>query len=56
MKAFRMTRERDEDGGVMHVIGVFLVGPDGRELKEYNGEILKSEKVAADARSAISKG
>ena len=56
MKAFRMIRERDEDGGVMHVIGVFLVGPDGRELKEYNGEILKSDKVAADARSAISKG
>jgi protein SCO1/2 len=55
MSAFRMKRERDEDGGVMHVIGVFLVGPDGRELKEYNGEILKSEKVAADVRSALAK-
>jgi protein SCO1/2 len=56
MKAFRMKRERDEDGGVMHVIGVFLIGPDGRELKEYNGEILRSEKVAEDVRSAIPKG
>lgn len=56
MKAFRMKGERDEDGGMMHVIGVFLVGPDGCELKEYNGEILKSEKVAEDVRAAILKG
>jgi protein SCO1/2 len=56
MKAFHMKRERDEDGGVMQVIGVFLIGPDGRELKEYNGEILKAEKVAEDVRSAIPKG
>jgi hypothetical protein len=40
----------------MQVIGVFLIGPDGRELKEYNGEILKAEKVAEDVRSAIPKG
>jgi cytochrome oxidase Cu insertion factor (SCO1/SenC/PrrC family) len=56
LKNFKLVRQRDEDGSVDHVIGVFLVGPDGRELREYNGEILKADGVIADINHALAKG
>lgn len=53
---FKLARQRDEDGNVDHVIGVFLLGRDGRELREYNGEILKPDGVSADINQALGKG
>ncbi len=56
LKNFKLVRQRDEDGSVDHVIAVFLLGPDGRELREYNGEILKADGVMADINKALAKG
>ena len=56
MKNFKLIRQREPDGTVDHIIGVFLLGPDGRELREYNGEILKAESVTADVNKALAKG
>jgi protein SCO1 len=53
---FKLIRQREPDGTVDHIIGVFLVGPDGRELREYNGEILKADSVTADINKALAKG
>jgi protein SCO1/2 len=53
---FKLIRQRESDGTVDHIIGVFLLGPDGRELREYNGEILKANSVTADIRKALAKG
>ena len=36
--------------------GAVLVGPDGRELREYNGEILKAGNVSADINKALTRG
>jgi protein SCO1 len=56
MKNFELIRQRESDGTVDHIIGVFLLGPDGRELREYNGEILNAEGVTADINKALTKG
>jgi len=56
LKNFKLVRQREEDGSVDHVIGVFLLGPDGRELREYNGEILKADSVLTDINANLAKG
>ena len=52
---FKLIRQREEDGSVDHIIGVFLLGPDGREVREYNGEILKADSVMADINKNLAK-
>ena len=56
LKNFKLIRQREEDGSVDHIVGVFLLGPDGRELREYNGEILKADSIEADINKAMAKG
>jgi protein SCO1 len=56
LSKFKLIRQREPDGSVDHIIGVFLVGPDGHELREYNGEILKADSVTADINKALPKG
>jgi protein SCO1 len=56
LAAFGLSRERESDGSVSHIVGVILVGADGRKLHEYNGENLKYDTVAADLRIAIGRG
>src|SRR5580704_13917538 len=56
LKNFKLIRQREEDGSVDHIIGVFLLGPDGHELREYNGEILKPDSIEADINKALAKG
>ena len=56
LKNFKLVRQREEDGSVDHVIGVFLLGPNGRELREYNGEILKADSVLTDINANLTKG
>ncbi|HUA32052.1 MAG TPA: SCO family protein [Candidatus Binataceae bacterium] len=54
LSAFKLRREREDDGSVSHVVGVFLLDSHGRELREYNGEIVKPDEVAVDLRKALS--
>jgi protein SCO1 len=53
---FKVFREKEPDGSVSHIVSMFLVGPDGRELREYNGEIAKPAKIVDDVNKALSKG
>jgi cytochrome oxidase Cu insertion factor (SCO1/SenC/PrrC family) len=55
LKNFKLVRQREEDGSVDHVIGVFLLGPDGREVREYNGEILNADTVMADINKNLAR-
>ena len=41
---FQLRRKRDADGTVEHVEGVFMLGPDGHELREYDGEVVKAAR------------
>jgi cytochrome oxidase Cu insertion factor (SCO1/SenC/PrrC family) len=51
MQAFRLERSRDNDGEINHVLGYFLVGPDGREIVDYSQGVDPS-KPARDAEGA----
>jgi protein SCO1 len=51
MRAFRLERSRDNDGEINHVLGYFLVGPDGREIVDYSQGVDPS-KPARDAADA----
>jgi protein SCO1/2 len=52
---FKLIRQREADGSVMHIVGVFLLGPDGRVVREYNGEILQAGTVTADINREMAK-
>jgi protein SCO1/2 len=51
MRGFRLERSRDGDGGVDHVLGYFLVGPDSHSIVEYSQQVDPS-KPAHDAEEA----
>jgi protein SCO1 len=53
---FKMIREKEPDGSVSHIVAMFLLGPDGRELHEYNGEIVKPANIVNDVNKTLSQG
>jgi cytochrome oxidase Cu insertion factor (SCO1/SenC/PrrC family) len=55
LAAFALRRERKPDGSVDHVTGIFLLGADGREVHEYEGEIVKAGTVIADVKRIINR-
>jgi protein SCO1 len=54
MQAFRLKRSRDKDGESNHILGYFLVGPDGREIVDYSQEV-DPRKPARDAEEAATE-
>jgi protein SCO1 len=51
MRGFRLERLRSSDGEINHVLGYFLVGPDGNEMVDYSQRADPS-KIARDAQEA----
>jgi protein SCO1/2 len=56
MARFSLTRKRTADGSVDHVLEFFLVGPDGRPLRQYLGVKVDPAAVARDARRVAAGG
>jgi protein SCO1 len=48
LAAFQLRRKRDADGTVEHVEGVFMLGPDGHELREYDGAVVKVRTIIVE--------
>jgi hypothetical protein len=46
---------RDKDGSVGHLVDMILLGPDGTEMREYDGEIVKPKEIVDDVRKALSE-
>jgi protein SCO1/2 len=51
MRQFHVGRSRDSEGEINHVLGYFLVDPDGREIVDYSQRV-DPAKVAHDAEEA----
>ncbi len=49
-----MTREKDRS--VAHIEAKFLIGADGRELHEYDGELVRPAKIVNDANKSLGNG
>src|SRR5580704_817416 len=55
LAGFKMFREKGQDGSVGHLVDMILLGPDGREMREYDGEIVKPKEIVDDVRKALSE-
>jgi protein SCO1 len=51
IRAFRLVRSRSSDGEINHILGFFLVGPDGNEMVDYSQRADPS-RIARDAEEA----
>ncbi len=56
LAGFKISREIGPDGSVGHVVDMMLIGPDGRVVQEYNGEVVKAQNIVDDVRKTLHKG
>jgi len=56
LAGFKMSRQKGPDGSVGHLVDMLLIGPDGKELREYNGEIVKAQDIVQDIKETLNKG
>jgi len=53
---FTIKRTREADGSIDHVTTSFLLGPDGRQIRQYDGILVTPSTMADDVNRAISNG
>jgi protein SCO1/2 len=53
---FKIKRMREADGSIDHVTTSFLLGPDGRQIRQYDGISVTPSTMADDVHRAISNG
>ena len=56
LAGFKLSRQIEPDGSVGHLVDMMLIGPDGRLVREYNGEVVKAQDIVDDVRKTLSKG
>ena len=56
LAGFKLSRQIMPDGSVGHMVDMMLIGPDGRLLREYNGEIVKAQDIVDDVRKTLNNG
>src|ERR1700731_603718 len=56
LAGFKLSRQVEPDGSVGHLVDMMLIGPDGRLIREYNGEIVKAQDIVDDVRKTLNKG
>jgi protein SCO1/2 len=56
LAGFKLSRQIQPDGSVGHLVDMMLVGPDGRLVREYNGEIVKAQDIVEDVKKTLNKG
>src|SRR5208283_4487766 len=53
LAGFKLSRQIQPDGSVGHLVDMMLVGPDGRLVREYNGEIVKAQDIVDDVKKTL---
>ncbi len=53
---FKIKRTREADGSIDHVTTSFLLGPDGRQIRQYDGITVTPSTMADDIGRALSSG
>jgi protein SCO1/2 len=56
LAGFKLSRQIEPDGSVGHLVDTMLIGPDGRLVHEYNGEVVKAQDIVDDVRKTLNKG
>jgi protein SCO1 len=55
LAAFDLRRETLPDGSVTHNVASFLLGADGRQIRQYNGLTVRPDAVVSDIEHALVK-
>ena len=53
LAGFKLSRQVEPDGSVGHLVNMMLVGPDGRLVREYNGQIVKAQDIVDDVKKTL---
>jgi protein SCO1/2 len=53
LAGFKLSRQIEPDGSVGHLVDMILVGPDGRLVREYNGQIVKAQDIVDDVKKTL---
>ena len=53
---YKIKRTREADGSIDHVTASFLLGPDGRQIRQYDGIAVTPATMADDVGRAMSHG
>ena len=53
LAGFKLSRQIQPDGSVGHLIAMMLVGPDGRVVRDYNGEAVRAQDIVDDVRKTL---
>lgn len=56
LAGFKMARQKGPDGSVGHLEDMILIGPDGKEFREYNAQIVKAQDIVHDIKETLNKG
>jgi len=56
LAGFKLSREIMPDGSVGHLVDMMLIGPDGRLVHEYNGEVVKAQTIVDDIKKTLNQG
>ena len=56
LAGFKLSRQIEPDGSVGHMISMMLIGPDGRIVREYNGEAVRAQDIVDDVKKTLNKG
>src|ERR1700676_809767 len=56
LAGFKLSRQVEPDGSVGHLVDMMLIGPDGRLIHEYNGEVVKAQDIVDDVKKTLNKG
>ena len=56
LAGFKLSREIEPDGSVGHLVNMMLIGPDGRLVREYNGQIVKAQDIVDDVKKTLNHG
>ena len=56
LAGFKLSRQIMPDGSVGHMVDMMLIGPDGRLVREYNGEIVKAQDIVDDVKKTLNNG
>src|SRR5271168_3619860 len=54
LAGFKLSRQIEPDGSVGHLVNMMLIGPDGRLVREYNGQIVKAQDIVDDVKKTLS--
>jgi protein SCO1 len=56
LAGFKIAREREPNGEVGHIVEMVLVGSDGSQVREYNGEVVKAQDIVDDLKKTPNNG